>query len=235
MPASNTHRTVLIVGASRGLGLALVGEYLRLGWRVIATIREASRSDLLQSLAFGSVGALEIEYLDITDAAQITELRKRLEGRNLDLLFVNAGVATDPTEPIGQVSTNDFVRLMVTNALGPLRVIEQFIDLVTPTGTVAVMSSALGSVASNIDGTWEAYRASKAARNTLMRSCVARHTAGSRTLLAIAPGWVRTDMGGPNASLDIKTSIQGVVDTIERRSGSGGMVYVDYQNQIVPW
>jgi NAD(P)-dependent dehydrogenase (short-subunit alcohol dehydrogenase family) len=235
MPASNTHRTVLIVGASRGLGLALVGEYLRLGWRVIATIREASRSDLLQSLAFGSVGALEIEYLDITDAAQITELRKRLEGRNLDLLFVNAGVATDPTEPIGQVSTNDFVRLMVTNALGPLRVIEQFIDLVTPTGTVAVMSSALGSVASNIDGTWEAYRASKAALNTLMRSFVARHTAGSRTLLAIAPGWVRTDMGGPNASLDIKTSIQGVVDTIERRSGSGGMVYVDYQNQIVPW
>ena len=235
MPARNAHRTVLIVGASRGLGLALAGEYLQLGWRVIATIRDAGRPEALRSLPIGPGGALEIEHLDITIPAQITALRKRLDERDLDLLFVNAGVANDPTEPIGRVATDEFVRLMVTNALSPLRVIEQFIDRVTPTGSVAVMSSGLGSVTNNIGGGWEAYRASKAALNTLLRSFAARHAAGSRTFLAIAPGWVRTDMGGPKALLDVRTSIPRVVNAIERRSGKGGIVYVDYQNQIVPW
>ena len=235
MPARSAQRTVLIVGASRGLGLALAGEYLRLGWRVIATIREASRVGPLRSLPIGPGGALEIDQLDITNPAQVAALRKRLDGRDLDLLFVNAGVANDPAEPIGRVATDEFVRLMVTNALSPLRVIEQFIDRVTPAGSVAVMSSGLGSVANNVGGGWEAYRASKAALNTLMRSFAARHAAGSRTFLVIAPGWVRTDMGGPHAPLDVKTSIPGVVDAIERRSGAGGVFYVDYQNQIVPW
>lgn len=235
MPEQQTHRTVLVVGASRGLGLALAGEYQRLGWRVIATIRDAKHTGALRALPPGPGGALEIEHLDITIPAQITALRKRLDRRTLDLLFVNAGVANDPTEPIGQVATEEFLRLMVTNALSPLRVIEQFIDRVTPTGSVAVMSSGLGSVTNNTSGGWEAYRASKAALNTLMRSFAARHAAGSRTFLAISPGWVRTDMGGPNALLDVRTSIPGVVDAIERRSGKGGMVYVDYQNQIVPW
>lgn len=235
MPAANAIRTVLIVGASRGLGLALVGEYLRLGWRVIATIRGATPPDALRALPVVNGGSLDIEHLDITDPVQIAALRRRLHGRILDLLFVNAGVSKGPTETIAGASTDDFVRLMVTNALSPLRVIEACIDLVAPTGSVAVMSSGLGSVANNISGGWEVYRASKAALNTLMRSFAARHAASARTFLAIAPGWVRTDMGGPNALLDVNTSIPGVVAAIEGRSGTGGMVYVDYQNQVVPW
>ena len=235
MPVANAHRTVLIVGASRGLGLALAGEYLRLGWRVIATVRDATSPDVLRTLPIGNGGSLDIEHLDITDPVQIAALRGRLDARTLDLLFVNAGVSNGPTESVGDATTDDFVRLMVTNALSPLRVIEACIDRVAPTGSVAVMSSGLGSVANNISGGWEVYRASKAALNTLMRSFAARHAAGARTFLAIAPGWVRTDMGGPNALLDVNTSIPGVVAAIEHRSGTGGMVYVDYQNQVVPW
>ena len=235
MPVANAHRTVLIVGASRGLGLALVGEYLRLGWHVIATIRDTTPPDALRALRTAHAGSLDIEQLDITDAAQIAALRRRLAGRVLDLLFVNAGVSNGPTETVAGATTDDFVRLMVTNALSPLRVIEACIDLVAPTGSVAVMSSGLGSVANNVSGGWEVYRASKAALNTLMRSFAARHAASARTFLAIAPGWVRTDMGGPNATLDVGTSIPGVVAAITSRSGTGGMVYVDYQNQVVPW
>ena len=82
-------------------------------------------------------------------------------------------------------------------ALSPMRAIEMLKDLVPTTGTIGVMSSGLGSVANNKHGGWEVYRASKAALNTLMRSFAARHAAGHRTLLIIAPGWVRTDMGGP--------------------------------------
>ena len=133
------------------------------------------------------------------------------------------------------VSNEEFVRLMLTNTLGPLRVIEQLVERVVRGGSVAVMSSGLGSVANNVNGGWEVYRASKAALNMLMRSFAARHADDGRTYLVIAPGWVRTDMGGPNASLDIETSITGVVDAMTQRSGAGGVTYINYQNQILPW
>ena len=96
------------------------------------------------------------------------------------------------------------------------------------------MSSGLGSVANNVNGGWEVYRTSKAALNMLMRSFAARHADDGRTYLVIAPGWVRTDMGGPNALLDVETSITGVVDAMTQRSGAGGVTYINYQNQILP-
>ena len=99
-------------------------------------------------------------------------------------------------EKIANVSTEEFVRVMVTNALSPMRVIEVFKDLVPSTGTIGVMSSGQGSVANNTNGKYEAYRSSKAALNMLMRSVAARHHDDPRTLLLMAPGWVRTAMGG---------------------------------------
>jgi NAD(P)-dependent dehydrogenase (short-subunit alcohol dehydrogenase family) len=132
------------------------------------------------------------------------------------------------------VSTEDFNRVMVTNALSPMRVVEAFAELVPAGGTIAVMSSGLGSVANNDRGGWEVYRASKAALNTLMRSFDARQTV-ARSLLVIAPGWVRTDMGGPSANLDVETSISGVADTIAAHAGKPGVAYVDYAGRTVPW
>jgi NAD(P)-dependent dehydrogenase (short-subunit alcohol dehydrogenase family) len=228
-------RTALIAGASRGLGLALAQEFLVRGWNVIATVRNAAGEGRLRALQDAGGGALEIESLDITVPEQIAALSARLAGRSLDLLFVNAGVANGPAETVRDASTEEFIRLMVTNALGPLRVIEALIGHVARGGSVAVMSSGLGSVTNNVAGGWEVYRASKAALNTLVKSYAARQAGDARTYLVIAPGWVRTDMGGPNAALGIETSIPGVVNAIEQRSGTPGVVYVDYQNQIVPW
>jgi NAD(P)-dependent dehydrogenase (short-subunit alcohol dehydrogenase family) len=125
--------------------------------------------------------------------------------------------------------------VMVTNALSPMRVVEAFEDLVPPTGTIGVMSSGLGSVADNERGGWEVYRGSKAALNTLMRSFAARRAADPRALLIIAPGWVRTDMGGPQAHLGIEDSIPRVVDTITAQSGKSGLRYLDYRGQTVRW
>jgi NAD(P)-dependent dehydrogenase (short-subunit alcohol dehydrogenase family) len=228
-----TEPTALIIGASRGLGLALAEEYLERGWRVLATVRGAGRT-ILHDVAV-RYDRLEIETVDIAKDDQIVALYDRLVGRSFDLLFVNAGVTNDPEEPIGSVSTEEFVRVMVTNALGPMRVVETLAGLVPPNGTIGVMSSGLGSIADNLSGGWEVYRGSKAALNMFMRSFAVRDRSDRRTYLIVAPGWVRTDMGGPEASLSIGESIPRVVDTITAQSGKPGLRYVDYRGQTVPW
>ncbi len=231
---SKTKPTALIVGASRGLGLALVEEYLSRGWDVIGTERGKSRSGL-QALKAKYGARLEIETVDIVEPNQVAALHDRLRGRIFDLLFVNAGVANDPDETIGKVSTDEFIRIMVTNTLSPMRVIETLGDLVSATGTIGVMSSGLGSVADNEQGGWEVYRGSKAALNTLMRSYAARHRKDQRSLVIIAPGWVRTDMGGPHATLEIHESIPRVVVTITAQLGKPGLRYLNYQGNTVRW
>lgn len=227
-------RTALIVGASRGLGLALAQEYLVRGWHVIATVRGTAHTGLHALLAEHQ-GRLEIETVDINETEQVSALHTRLRQRSLDLLFVNAGIAPNPGTPIGEVSTDEFVQVMINNALSPMRFIETFRDLVQVKGTIAVMSSGLGSVANNTNGGWETYRASKASLNTLLRSYVARHAADARTHLLIAPGWVRTDMGGPEATLGIDDSIPRVVDVVERQTGKGGLHYLNYQGETLAW
>jgi NAD(P)-dependent dehydrogenase (short-subunit alcohol dehydrogenase family) len=229
-----TTRTALIIGASRGLGLALAKEYLTRGWHVIATVRSTAHSGLHALLAEHK-GQLEIESVDINETEQVQALHARLGQRSLDLLFVNAGIAPNPGTPIGEVSTDEFVSVMINNALSPMRFIETFHDLVQTKGTIASMSSVLGSVASNTNGGWETYRASKASLNTLLRSFVARHATDARTYLLIAPGWVRTDMGGPEAMLEIDESIPRVVDVVERQNGRGGLHYLNYQGETVAW
>jgi len=226
MLKTSSQKTVLLIGASRGLGYAMVEEYLKRGWRVIATAR-ANSIDKIHQLAKGSNGALELETVDITDPGQVAALRARLANRRLDVLFVNAGVTNDHRETIADVSTEEFVRVMVTNSLSPMRTIEALQDLVVPTGTIGVMSSGQGN--------HEVYRGSKAALNMLMRSFAARHREDRRTLLLMAPGWVRTDMGGPEARLSIDDSIPNLMNTMEAYEGRSGLHYLDYQGKVVPW
>jgi NAD(P)-dependent dehydrogenase (short-subunit alcohol dehydrogenase family) len=225
---------MLLIGASRGLGLAIAEEYLKLGWHVVATARRPSGT-ALHDLAGKADERLHIEIADITDSAQIAGLRQRLARFRFDLLLVSAGVKNDDRETIADVSTEEFVRVMVTNALSPLRVVETLQDLVDPTGTIAIMSSGQGSVTNNQSGGYEVYRASKAALNTLMRSFAARHRDNPRTLLLLAPGWVRTDMGGPNARLSIEESIPSLVKVVNAQAGKGGLQYLDYLGRVVPW
>src|ERR1700712_3665279 len=228
---TNEHKTALIVGASKGLGLAMVAEFLRRGWRGVATVRAESGTQLH---ALGAHERLEIEVLDMTVPEQITALRDRLAGRSLDLLFVNAAI-TQGDISIADVSTDSFVDVMVTNALSPLRVVESPQDLVPGSETIGVMSSRQGSVSQNTRGGHEVYRASKSALNQLFRSFAARHADDPRTLLLINPGHVKTELGGDDAKLTVDDSIPGVVDTILAHTGDGGLQFLDYQNQVVAW
>ena len=240
MQKTAPQKTVLLIGASRGLGFAMAAEYLQRGWRVIATVRGTS-TDQLRRLAEGSDGALEVETVDITVPEQVAALRARLgsrpsrDDRQVDVLFVNPGVTNDDRETIADVSTEEFVRVMVTNALSPMRVIETLQGLVKPTGMMGVMSSGQGSLTNNTKGGHEVYRGSKAALNMFMRSFAARHRDDTRTLLLMAPGWVRTDMGGPEARLSIDESIPNLLNTMEAHEGRSGLHYLDYQGKVVPW
>jgi NAD(P)-dependent dehydrogenase (short-subunit alcohol dehydrogenase family) len=227
-------RTALLVGASRGLGYAMAEELLRRDWNVVGTVRGQAHSRL-HELSQRSSGRVEIETVDITMPDQIAELRGRLAGRRLDMLFVNAGVTNNPEETIGAVSTEEFIRVMVTNALGPMRVVESLQRLVAEEGTIGVMSSGQGSVSNNTMGKRELYRGSKAALNMFMRSFAARHCADRRALVLMAPGWVRTELGGPDARLTIEESIPSLVSTLLAVHGQPGLQYLDYLGRRVPW
>ena len=220
----------LIVGASRGLGLALAQEFLARQWQVTATVR--GQQTELHKLDNDD---LTIEQLEMTNIAPIKALESKVSNRKFDVLFVNAGVALGAGDRIDQVSDEDFVKVMVTNALSPMRVVESLGPLVSNDGIIAVMSSSLGSVGLNETGGWEVYRGSKAALNTLMRSYAARHKSDRRSLALVDPGWVKTDMGGDEAALEIHESIPKVVDNLLACKGQSGLRYFDYRGKTVPW
>ena len=126
--------------------------------------------------------------------------------------------------------------MLMTNAVAPIRLARAFLDRVRdPTGVVAFMSSGLGSVANKTDSYSDLYSASKAALNSLSRSFAASLAGRRVTVLAIAPGWVRTDMGGSGAPLSVEESARGIVDVLESHAGSGRHGFLDYRGQEVPW
>jgi NAD(P)-dependent dehydrogenase (short-subunit alcohol dehydrogenase family) len=232
MPTPSTDKHLLLIGASRGLGFALAEEYLKRGWHVVATERDSATSKL-HDLLRAAQGRLEIATVDITYPDQVAALRARLASRQFDMLFVNAGIGT--RDMLADISTDEFIRMMVTNALSPMRVVESLQDLVPPTGTIGIMSSGQGSITNNENGHYEIYRGSKTALNMFMRSFAARHADDPRTLLLMAPGWVRTELGGPQARLSIEESIPNLANTMDAQAGKAGLQYLDYLGRKVPW
>ncbi|MCX7521470.1 SDR family NAD(P)-dependent oxidoreductase [Microbacterium sp. STN6] len=235
---TNETNTALIVGASRGLGLAIVEELAKRGWRVIGTVRDLAAATPLHEAAARSGGRITVEELDITKPEQLPPLHERLAGgvgSELAILFVNAGTTNNEETPIGSVPTSDFIDVMVTNALSPMRVIEALQDLVPSDGLIGAMTSGQGSITNNTRGSREVYRGSKAALNQFMRSFAVRQADTDRAMLLMAPGWIKTALGGDDAPFTIDENVPKIVDVMLAKRSVPGLEYLDFRGTTVPW
>jgi NAD(P)-dependent dehydrogenase (short-subunit alcohol dehydrogenase family) len=231
---SPSEPSILIVGASRGLGYSIAAEFAARGWRILGTVRAPGTP--LHSLAAQRPDSVEIETLEMTDHGQIQAMRDRLYGRAFDIVFINGGVANrTPEATMAEVSTEEFVHLMVTNVLGVMRAVEAFGPLTKPGGVVGVMSSGQGSITNNANGVNDVYRASKTALNQAMASYAGRHGGEELALVLMAPGWIRTEMGGPNAPFGVEDAVPQIVDLLIAQQGRSGLRYLDRNGRTVPW
>ena len=229
-------KIALVVGASRGIGLGLVKELADRGWEVIATRRSASSDKGLEAFADASGGRVRMESVDIEDPASIDALAQRLNGQELDLVFVNAGISGSHS-PAARMSREEVAQVFMTNSVGPVHVAEVLKDQVRDGGVIAVMTSGLGSVASDFHFGSGAnlYSASKAALNKLTRGFAATLADRKVTVLNVSPGFVRTDMGGPDAWISVEESSKGVIDLVEAKAGTGQHGFYGHDGKTIPW
>ena len=225
-------KTILIVGASRGLGLGLVAEHLRRGFDVIATVRKAADEADLKALP--GAEHLTLHHLDVTSDADIARLASDLPA-DLDVVFINAGISGPKS--VVTASADELNQIMQTNVFGPVRLAHALLGHIrSKTGILAFMSSAMGSIAENESGSMEVYRASKTAQNGLARSLwlSTAKTVGV-TVLSIHPGWVKTDMGGAGADIDVDTSVNGIANQLAASHGANAHRFIDYSGREIAW
>jgi len=231
--------SILIVAAERGLGLGLAKQFFERGWQVTATALEGSDTRELQRIGNAQPERLSIASIDVNDAKQIAALESALGDRRFDVIFLNAGIFGPLHQSVLDATDAEFAQIMLTNTFGPIRLARRLMHRLRPRGALAFMSSHRGSVAGNVEGGLELYRASKAALNMLARGLYAELKANGHTVLTIHPGWVATDMGTLDgtvtAEIDVHTSVSGVADIVEAQRDSGQHLYVDYLGQSLTW
>jgi len=205
---------ILIIGASRGIGLGLAQEFAKRGWQVTASERE--RSDDLHDAADGSDDAITVTTIDVTDPASYEGLD--LAPGSLDAIIVNAGITGAKHQSADQATGDEVAHVMMTNAFGPIRAARALLPKIKEGGVLGLMSSKMGSI-DDSSGGYELYRTSKVAQNMLAKG-VFEQDAKPRDIavLSLHPGWVQTDMGGPNATLTIEESVSGLADVVENQS-----------------
>jgi NAD(P)-dependent dehydrogenase (short-subunit alcohol dehydrogenase family) len=225
----------LVVGATRGIGLGVVKEFLSRDWDVIATARQPSAATALADVAKAHPNRVDIATLDMNNPTQIDGFAAHLKGRTLDAALINAGVYGPSHQSAAQATPEEIGALVFTNAIAPIRLARHILgNIRRDSGVLAFTSSAMGSVTLN-DGGAELYRTSKAALNLLTRGLQGEVGGRKVTLLTLHPGWVRTDMGGPNAAVSVEDSAGGIVDMIVRQKGRHRHAFLDYTGAEVAW
>jgi NAD(P)-dependent dehydrogenase (short-subunit alcohol dehydrogenase family) len=228
---------VLITGANRGLGLEFARQYEREGWRVFACCRHPHEATDLQALAAESHGQLSLHALEVSDHSQIEALAWELRDEPLDVLLNNAGIYGARKMVLGQIDYQQWADVLAVNVLAPLKMVECFLDNVARSQrkVIACISSAMGSMALNTDGRHYLYRSSKAALNCVVKSLAIDLRDRHIIAVAINPGWVQTDMGGPNADLTPAESIAGMRQVLGRLRLADSGKFLSYDGSEVPW
>jgi NAD(P)-dependent dehydrogenase (short-subunit alcohol dehydrogenase family) len=229
--------SVLITGASRGLGLEFARQYLAGGWRVYAACRDPDSASELHPLADASDHQLGIMALDVTDSATIKAAASELEGQAIDLLLNNAGVMGSRSQTIGNIDYDAWAKVLDANTMGPMRVSEAFVDNVARSDRrlMVTLTSGMGSLADNTSGGSIAYRSSKAAVNMVMRSLAIDLAPRGITCVVVNPGWVQTDMGGPNAKITPAESVTKLRRLFETLGPAQSGKFFNYDGREYPW
>lgn len=223
-------KTLLIIGASRGIGFEMARQARAEQWQVIGTVRNAAGITQLESI--GAQGYI----LDVTDANAAITLKAQLGDTALDVALINAGIFGPRTPKLEAPSHADFNAVMQTNVFGAMQLGATVgAALVARRGTLAVTSSRMGSIGAR-DGTagW-LYRASKAALNSVLKDMSLVLGPQGVTCVTFHPGWVKTDMGGSGADIDVATSVRGIRQTIAHVTPAQNGSFLNYDGSPIPW
>ena len=222
--------SVFITGASRGLGLEFVRQYLETGWTVTAACRDPARAEALAALGVETVA------LDLIDRSSIGKAASVLAGRSYDILLNNAGVYGE-SQQFGRISELEWERVMHVNAIAPLKLAEAFLPhvLAGQKKLIVFLTSRMASITDNWSGGSYIYRSSKAALNAAVKSLSIDLAPRGVTTLLLHPGWVKTDMGGPDAAIVPADSIAGMRRVIAGVEPGQPLKFVDYKGQDLPW
>ncbi len=221
-------KNVLVIGASRGIGLEFVRQYRADGARVTGTAREADGLARLQAL-----GAQALR-LDIASAAGASALAWPVDGEAFDAVVLNAGVYGPRTQGLQTPTTEDFDTVMHTNVLGAMRVLPQLEGALAPGARLAVISSGMGSIGQRTNASGWLYRASKAALNSVLKDA-SLVLAGRAVCIAFHPGWVRTDMGGAGADLDVADAVASMRRTLAALGPDDNGTFRNHDGTVIPW
>ncbi|HYB33151.1 MAG TPA: SDR family oxidoreductase [Steroidobacteraceae bacterium] len=229
--------SVLVTGANRGLGLEFAAQYLAANWHVYAACRDPSAADQLQLLGRRQTERLDILAMDVTSAPTIAQAAARIGDRPIDVLINGAGIIGKPDQRTGKVDYTSWREVLDVNTMGPLRVTEAFTDHVARSDRklVVTITSGMGSLADNTSGGYIAYRSSKAAVNMVMRSAAIDLAPRGISCVVVNPGWVRTDMGGANATLSPEQSVTAIRRLIETLGAAQSGKFFNYDGREYPW
>ena len=224
---------VLITGANRGIGLGLAKLYAQDGWTVFAGARDPANAQDLMEVD----GDIIILPLDVADPAAVAILSERLRGIEIDVLIANAGIYGPRGMKIGELDFAAWAEVLAVNTIGAMRVIEAFLDHLREGADkkIVAISSNMGSMTNNSSGGEYIYRSSKAALNAAMTSLAIDLQPEGFTVAMFHPGWVRTDMGGPSASISVDESVEGLFATINRLAQDDNGAFLNYDGDHLPW
>lgn len=228
--------TVLITGANRGLGLDFCRQYAEDNWQVMACCRDPQRARALNQLA-ERCSNVSVFALDVADFAQIEQLAAQLDGP-IDVLLNNAGVYGDEAaHRLGNLDYATWQRTMAINVFAPVKMTEAFLPhlLRGEQKKVVAMSSLMGSIADNTSGGSILYRSSKAALNAAMKSIAIELQSKQIAVLILHPGWVKTDMGGAQAPMEIPQSVSCMRETIAHFTLAQTGAFLRYDASVLPW